>query len=45
MVALIRRFSDRVTLKLAERIVRVSGAAMIAMAVFFGGSLLWRSFG
>ena len=43
MVALIRRFSDRVTLKVAERIVRGAGAAMLLMALFFGGSLVYRA--
>jgi threonine/homoserine/homoserine lactone efflux protein len=42
MVALIRRFSDRVTLRLAERLVRGAGLMLLGMALFFGGSMLLR---
>ena len=44
MVALIRRYSDRVTLQVAQRIVRGAGMAMIGMAIFFGVTLAVRSF-
>jgi threonine/homoserine/homoserine lactone efflux protein len=43
MVALIRRFSDRVTLRLAERLVRGAGLMLIGMGLFFGGSMLLRA--